>query len=378
MATVVGARPLQSASNFSSQFLAEGNWGRVESIPFLLSPPMELISHYQHELTPQPWYFPSSTLTDVAALLHESGLDADQTRELLSRARLRAEINGVEITPPPELVSALSPSARCVLYDWLGDHDINSAQANAFRFLGTSLDDWFQKAPLADETIERVRPYVFQRGPYLVFADLAQVAQHCVIGELSRLVKVLSRELTLRLNLHVGEHDRLPEIARYWGAGQRDDEFLTLLESVTHLTGDHVIDVVHLLPPFARRVLYTYPKPRKDGLDHRRDCHWSAMNFFRDEPDDQFADLAYVARVMDSSMLCPSDGPQLGDVAVFLANDTDAIHSAVYIADDVYLTKNGPAINRPWILMRLNDLRHFYPKGRPQSIRYYRWPDMAR
>jgi hypothetical protein len=46
-------------------------------------------------------------------------------------------------------------------------------------------------------------------------------------------------------------------------------------------------DISHLLTPFARYRLYTYPFS-ENPLENGHDCFWSSMNFFNAEPDDRF------------------------------------------------------------------------------------------
>ena len=49
-----------------------------------------------------------------------------------------------------------------------------------------------------------------------------------------------------------------------------------------------------------------------------------------------------------------------------------AMHACVFIADDVYYTKNGTDPNQPWVLMRMKDMMTQYASGQPQEWRVYR------
>jgi hypothetical protein len=359
-------------------FLADGPWGRVERVPILLSPPLEFAAYYKRELEHLEWHFPSLDQTQVAELLERLGVEAPDRRRLLAAARWNETTASLEIAVQPAEVIELPRLARERIYDWLSLHDVNVSHANAFRFCGESVQDWFRRSPLQDSTIEFIKRYAYRRGPFWVFADLPLLAQTIQGDELALALKVLSREATFLLKLHVNPELSTAGLAEYWGVGKRNKDIGPLLESLAHIPGGQIIDVVHLLPPFARRWLYTYPRPRQDGLDHRRDCHWTSMNFFRETPDDQFTDLRFVSQVIETRMApVAHDDLRPGDVAVFFANDQEAIHSAVYVADDVVFSKNGPALTRPWVLMRLEDLRHFYTQGRPQTVQFYRWLDLV-
>ena len=93
------------------------------------------------------------------------------------------------------------------------------------------------------------------------------------------------------------------------------------------------------------------------------DCHWTSLNFFNETPDDRFADPSYVVQYMQSHYY-PITKPTLyGDLVVILKNGSNAVHSAVYLADDIVFTKNGNNINQPWTLMRMKDLLPIYDQG---------------
>jgi hypothetical protein len=51
-------------------------------------------------------------------------------------------------------------------------------------------------------------------------------------------------------------------------------------------------------------------------------------------------------------------------------------HSAVYIADDILFTKNGPNPSNPWMFARLQEVTDYYPQGEPVSVAYYRRKDI--
>ena len=48
--------------------------------------------------------------------------------------------------------------------------------------------------------------------------------------------------------------------------------------------------------------------------------------------------------------------PQYGDVVFISRPDNIAVHSAIYLADNVVFTKNSGHYNQPWMLMTLDEL----------------------
>jgi hypothetical protein len=59
----------------------------------------------------------------------------------------------------------------------------------------------------------------------------------------------------------------------------------------------------------------------------------------------------------------------LGDLVVFAAGG-EIFHTAVYLADDVVFTKNGPRASRPWMLLPLEAMKAFYPRTRPIRVAF--------
>jgi hypothetical protein len=253
----------------------------------------------------------------------------------------------------------------------------DSPQADAFRFFGDSLDEWFRGAPLSPATIELVRPYVYRQGRYLLFADLQAVAREISDqAELLQLARVLLRERTSLVKLNVDGNDNLDQLVHYWGCGGREDFVRPLLESLTQFRLGQQVDIVHLLPAFARRHLYTYPQlPRRAG-GAWPDCFWTALNFFNDTGDDRLLDPETVKQTFRSEWRYVADSPQLGDIAMFHDEREVAHHAAVYLADDILFSKNGSRLSRPWVLTRREQLEQLYWRDAPLSVRYFRRMDL--
>ena len=66
----------------------------------------------------------------------------------------------------------------------------------------------------------------------------------------------------------------------------------------------------------------------------------------------------------------------LGDLAIFLDQQGNCFHSAVYVADDVLFTKNGTSFSHPWMYMRMDEMKEFYPRPGTITVRFYRPNDL--
>jgi len=131
------------------------------------------------------------------------------------------------------------------------------------------------------------------------------------------------------------------------------------------------VSLMYFLPPFARERLFTSPLPSNPG-DPNMDCHWTAMNFFNREPDFRFSDLTYTAAYVQTNYYPIAQPGSYGDVVFLLDRDGNAIHSAVYIADDIVFTKNGNNYAQPWVLMRLPNLLSLYSITETPRVACYR------
>lgn len=126
------------------------------------------------------------------------------------------------------------------------------------------------------------------------------------------------------------------------------------------------MDIIHLLPPVPRGLLYCYPTP--NGRNELRDCHWTCLNFFEEQPNDAFLDVKLVARKLQDAYETVPEATRLGDVLLFTLDGSNIIHSCVYVADDVVFTKNGANVMQPWTLMRRSEVISCYPTDPPLNV----------
>ena len=74
-----------------------------------------------------------------------------------------------------------------------------------------------------------------------------------------------------------------------------------------------------------------------------QDCFWSAYNFFNDPPDNSVENTHSVVQ-LNREYDRISNPSQLGDLMILTTRDGVPIHAAVYLADDIYFTKNGVSL----------------------------------
>jgi hypothetical protein len=350
-----------------------GPWGILETVHIAIERPDEFIT-LNHSFTNRgPWFFEGYSPEQLTNLFRADDLSKRQRNDLLFHTKWEPVSNGVYVTPDRELVLGLNLKARQRIYSILAESPVNYYQHLAFKYRSDGFHEWFDRSGLSPATVALVKGLLYRRGNALCFSDMVEVMSLIASSEEQRrLIKTLSRESTLLLKLQIKPDTDVEALVRYWGKEGHAKDIKPLLESLLNVPGGTSVDVAHLLPPFARMRLYTYPFPSEDPMASRRDCFWTAMNFFNEPPDDRFCDFDYTREVIQSQYYPIQDDATYGDIIWLVDAKGRAIHAAVFLAADVVFTKNGAHFSQPWILMRFQDMLAFFPSEPPLRIVLYR------
>ena len=338
-----------------------GPWGQLQYARIQLDPPDEFIPTNAHCFGPTRWFFEGYTPAALGELFRQCGLSASQQAALMNPALWSDGTNGIVVTPGDDLVLGLGEPARERIYSVLARNRFNTLHLWPFKSRQGGVDEWFKQSGLSPGTLALLNQLTYLRNGRLCFSDLAVVYPRIPSSEERvRFIKTLARTSALLMKLQVQTGCDLAGLCDYWDDGQHNKDIWTLLESLTNIPGGMTIDVTHLLPPFARKRLYTYPVP---ALDSPRvgwpDCNWTAMNFFNDPPDNRYYDSEVWGRALEQNYTKVRQA-SFGDLIVFYRPDGVPIHMVVFIADDVVFTKNGSSSWHPWTLMKWDDLMADY------------------
>lgn len=353
--------------------LKAGPWGELEATRITIEPPPEFIPTRYGEGEAR-WVFRQATPATVAQLWAKAGLNETQRRALEDPKR--QEINGgtVVVRPDRDTVIGLSRESRAIIYGALTESPDNQPQREPFRFPIEFADEWLEGSNLPGDVLKLTQQLMYPRKSVQCFADYDVVLPLLDSdAERVRYLKTLSRKSALLVKLKVTPETNVDALASYWGKGRRSKDVRPLIQSLTQHPGGSSVDIVHLVPVFARSLLYTYPLPSENPTDRMHDCHWSSFNFFNERPDERFSDINFVRQTLLNDYYPVGGEPALGDVIILLQPDGVVIHSCVYIADDIVFTKNGPNFSVPWLLGRLTNVVAFYSVGsQPIEVRRYR------
>lgn len=361
---------------------AHGPWGKLTRTPIVVSPPLEFVSPaWGRDLGVDQWSFPGvSSAQEIEAFFAAVGLPPEHRQRLLATTRPEQKIRGFVISPDAEIVRSLSPEVRAKLYLQLGKTPLNFDQANAFRFYAAAPGDWLNGSLISDTTRRELESLLYRDGPYFHFADpelvLARVTEP---SERQRIAKVLSRQSALIVTLTIDDPGEVLGLAEYWGRGGRRTDVRPLLESLAAADPSRPLDVVHLLPSFARDRLYRYPRPSTSDFDKPllANCLWSSLNFFAEQPDDKYLEVNTALETLRRDYTIIQSDYQLGDILGMVDEEGNLFHAAVYLADDLVFTKNGTSPIAPWTIMPIQHLKDYYrlQSENPRMI-YHRRNDM--
>ncbi len=353
-------------------------WGKLIYTRLNLSPPLDVIEEMATEAGPRRWFFQSASREELFQFFRKSGLSNGQCTILESAAKVEGK--DYAFSPDDNFVRGLTPEARKNLYIRLAQDERNKEQINAFHYLGASIETWLAPAMLPPETVTQIKALCYRHEPYWLFADFSLVSKSLPSPQVrGRLLKLLATRPTWFVKMHIDQNSDINVLANYWGRGGRKHLVFPLLETLAQVPGGESASVSLFLPPFARTRLFTFPLPGLNPTEQNRDCHWTALNYFNEIPNDKFAlGTADALEEIMTQYYPVKANFQLGDLVVFATKADDAkpvgkvFHSAVYIADNLVFTKNGRRAVDPWIYMRLDEMKAYYPQSDKVVVMYFR------
>ncbi len=361
---IVATRRPQRATTTVAVTAARGPWGAIERMPFYLEQPARYLAPSACETTDPRWRLPGYTAARVRALIASAGVERAQAEALEQRTTCDAE--GCVIAPGRDVVLALAGDARSALYSELARFRVNFGQAYAFM---RPDDDprWDSLSALVDPAL--VARLSWRKRGLVRISDLAPLCEQ-VTSDAARttLLETLSRMSATMAWLVIEPGADVGPLVSYWSWRGSSRSLRPIFEAVARHPGGARLDLVNVLPPFARRRLNTFPYPD----DPPRDCYWSALNFFATEtPADTFVDGAGALAALERDYVrVPFEARRFGDVILFVQRGVGPVHAANHVADDLVFTKNGSHFRRPWTLMPLAEVQQLYPEA--DELRAYR------
>lgn len=343
-----------------------GPWGDLECEEITLTPPDEFVPEHLSAVGLSWWSFPGQNRAAVERQLAALGL-TEKELESLRQAPWEETGTGTRVVPPVPLLLGLTPEVRARLYEWLARLGDNPAQSDPCRLDLGKAGSRLANTRLAPATVALVNQLSYRAGGAVLFAD-AGLALALLPHDAARreLHAALVSAPSLLAHLRVAPGADVRPLVEYWGRGGRHSAVKPLLTSLAQRPGSSTIEIVYLLPPLVRQRLYTYPA---GATDPTGDCHWSSLNFFRPQPNKEFATIQGATQeILENYFPVLIGGPMLGDLLLFLDSQGVVVHSCVFIADEIVFTKNGSSLTAPWTLNTLSQVLATYQIAGPLHI----------
>lgn len=300
-------------------------------------------------------------LAGVARTLRDAGVGEPAMARALQATTCAPE-GGCTTEPPDDVVTGLTPDTRRALYDRLAAWPGNEFATAPFALPARNRDWWQAGADLPPALQSLVAKLTFEHDGFVFFADLMTVCR-AARDDAERIAVVRtfwsmpSRMVWLRLDAT----SDIERIAGWWEHGQRRKSARVLLRSLVGADDEEtLLDIVHLLPPVPRKVLYTYPPPGSPP----RDCGWTSANFFEERVNDGYLVPAKVNAFLERHTApVDDDERRFGDVVLFTTADGAIVHLAILLTPDLLFTKNGYTGFQPWRIVTLDELRREYAQA---------------
>jgi hypothetical protein len=350
-----------------------GPWGTLEYVDIKTQPPDEFISPNLFGGSHPRWVFKGFSKSAVEELFAACGLNEAQHKSLSAAIALDAAKNECVVTPDDEVLFGLASDARARVYSVLAKSPENSAQRDPFIFKKDMIGPHLDASGLNADTITQIKKLLYPSGDLVLLADIGTIARRVTdVQERSRLFRTLLQRVSMFLRLRLAPDSDIKALTDYWGRGGRATAVAPLLESLQNASSPISVDVTLLLPTFARTRLYTYPFPSSKSEAAAQDCHWSALNFFNETVDDRFTKPDVVRSTIEKEYYPVPGSPAFGDLALLSTPEGAIVHSAVFIADDVFFTKNGASYISPWLLVTQHELMDSFPAYEKLQMVFYR------
>ncbi len=351
-----------------------GPWGELLISNIYLEAPDSVID-IAGKPDPVPrWTFPGLSVSMVKDLLIQSGVDLTLVERLTSSTQLKSSGAEIVIYPKLEDLLQIKGAVRDKLYTEIAKYPQNDYYTDPVFILSGDVEEWLVEATLNANQKDVVRQLVWHRGNALVFSNVGVLLGYAQNGEE---IKNTLRAITRCMSLVVSKkfplkQDQREAFLRYWIGNQPESPRMTFIKAISRETDiNDTVDIMHFLPVIMREKLYTFPSLR-DGVKGRLpDCHWTSLNFFNLSPRDYYRSTSLAAIQLTQAYNQVSGPYQFGDVLCYTDNG-EGLHTCVYIADNIVLTKNGENILAPWVLLTIEDVSKIYKRSPTTQIQAYR------
>ncbi|MEM1294698.1 MAG: hypothetical protein AAGH89_04990, partial [Verrucomicrobiota bacterium] len=243
------------------------------------------------------------------------------------------------------------------------------------------LDFLTEDLPL--DVVNKIRAYLFHRGETLSLIDIGPVLRSVAAPEnKARAYRALVRTAAIVGELEICEDDELESIVSYWSAEGLNPNISEFLDESVNRSRRTTYDLIHLLPPFPKQYLNTYPSLSDANNFRTADCWWTAINFFEIDPSPRLLDPLPVNYFLQRNFERVEPPYKYGDLILLYSTEGQdgetLVHAYNHVFDDVVFSKNGRGMVQPWVLIRESDVLSLYSHTETERRVYRKLAPQAR
>lgn len=350
-----------------------GPWGELQCQRSVIEVPQDYLGVQGLLKEPALWFFKGYSADQLRQWLGALKLSSSESADLLDATQWSVTAEGIYVHPDIATVLSLSAATRSKLYAELGKFEENVMQNQPFHWPLADEEFLFAGARVSPESIDVFEKLSYRRGQFLLFSDWQALLTELPEGrERLEMTQALMSRSMLFMSLKITPQTDIEALIRYWGVNGNSKDIRPVLEASAQLPQGATISVVNLLPSQVRSRIGTFPFPESG---ENLNCHWTSFNFFSKNPLPP-ADTSFWIHRLGTDYERVTGPPRYGDILLLLKPSGALIHSCVFLADDIFYTKNGGSPLAPWVLMALPDLLEMYswdlPENSALKLVYYR------
>jgi len=354
-------------------FHVSGLWGTLECFKVALEPPTSQLWDRLF-LEETLWEFPLPDGDAVLALFECLGFPGPLREAIRERGRWGEGLTAdhTQVVLDDALVEMVGAEQRKSLAGWWQENHRDFLSRLIVNIEPGNLDLIERRVGrAAREATERI---AFQRGTVTSIIDRSYVLRQLATrAEKEAFIRAIFTSHTLVARLVLDGSSDLDEVVRYWSAGGKNPEVDSIIAGLYYAGGVEKIDIIHLMPPNAKKYLFAFTRFQDINPFNAPDCFWTAQQFFRPAMSQRVLDSLPLDYYLNADFEMAADNPQFGDLVCIFDPDTyDLVHAYVHIAGDVVFSKNGTSFIRPHVLTTFEQMMSVYDEGERFVFQVYR------
>ncbi len=363
------------AQEHSGVYYSNGPWGSLRCFPVFLEAPIGMMDEIALPRPVPRWAFHQAIEQQLPAIFERAGLPEEFISELMDPKSQTRYGSMLYLFPRVKRIESMTADMRQALYPVLAQYAENEFHHTPILITTDTVDEWVVTSKLRPDLLEKFRHMTWERNGCLAFSDVQVLMTYAQThSEGKTIYKFCSRTRAIMVQLELTDETDVEGLLDYWTLHSRPrrKSIEPIIQSVLELQGVKHLPLSHVLPPLARKLVYTYPDSSFLQLNALPFCHWTVLNFFNYEPDHSLMNDRLATSVVLEHFRKTDPPYDYGDIIFFADGQGLAYHSCVYLAAGLVYSKNGENKFAPWLIMTLDELKKIYLKDPNQRMQGFR------